>query len=189
MLAYVRRRWFEARQGAATQPPPKKRRGRQGAAPARQPAAQPAAPPESAKSHVENLDAEHAVEKADWTEGKEALEESVRRRREAYERLFGGVNTATPARVSSDGVVPEFNGDIALLETDALEAWVAGVAPKGAAKTGAADENGVVNMAEDSDDDDATAVVNEGGVVWADAETGALPRVKRLVRAPRLCER
>ena len=49
-------------------------------------------------------------------------------------------------------------------------------------------------MAEDSDDD-ATAVVNGGGVVWADpdagempAETGALPWVKRLVRAPRLCE-
>ena len=50
-------------------------------------------------------------------------------------------------------------------------------------------------MAEDSDDDDATAVVTGGGVVWADpdagempAETGALPWVKRLVRAPRLCE-
>ena len=87
----------------------------------------------------------------------------MRRRREAYERLFGGSNAATPARISSDGVVPEFAGDIALLETDALEAWVAGVKPRGAAK---ADENGVVNMAEDSDDDDATAVVTGGGVVW-----------------------
>ena len=75
-----------------------------------------------------------------------------------------------------------------IVNDQVFEAWVAGVAPKGAAKTGATDENGVVNMAEDSDDDDATAVVNEGGVVWADAETGALPRVKRLVRAPRLCE-
>ena len=98
-----------------------------------------AQPPGSAKSHVENLDAEHAASKADWTEGKETLEASVRRRREAYERLFGGSNAATPARISSDGVVPEFAGDIALLETDALEAWVAGVKPKGAAKAGAAD--------------------------------------------------
>ena len=143
MLAYVRRRWFEERQGT-TQPPPKKRRGAR--QPARQPAAQPAAPPESAKNHVENLDAEHAAEKVDWSEGKEALEASVRRRREAYERLFGGVNTATPARTSSDDVVPEFNGDVALLETDALEAWVAASSPG----RGRADENAGVNMAEDS---------------------------------------
>ena len=186
MLAYVRRQWFEERQGS-TQPPPKKRRGRAAAAPARQP--EPAAePPTLAKNAVVKLNEEHDLEKVTWTSGKEVLEASVRERREKYERLFGGADAATPAYSAFDGVVPEFAGDVALLETDALEAWVAGVAPKGAAKTGAADADGVVNMTgDDSDDDDATAVVQAGGVVWADAEVGRLPRVARLVRAPRLC--
>ena len=88
--------------------------GRQGAAPARQPAARRGAARKRQEPRREPRRGARRVE-GRLDRGQGGLEASrAAAAAEAYERLFGGSNAATPARTSSDGVVPEFAGETSL---------------------------------------------------------------------------
>ena len=196
MLAYVRRDWFAqqaCKKGGAAAPDAGGAKRKRGAKQGR--ASSPAKPPPGAVEHVRDLDEAHETEIATWNSAKDALQSAAKTRRASYDAHFGRAG-ATPTPWRDSAATTEFAGGIALLETEALAAWVSGKTPAKAVDKGSAGASSsaapevIVVDGDDDDGDDGAAAADAAPSVGAvfDGETPErLAKLRRLVRTPRLC--